>query len=149
MNQPKVIESTEACGICGRVIVHSLDRHPQLGTCQTCCGQRVVLTEREVPSETQLAGFALGDRVEADLYRGGRQDNDGITRGAQLVTKVGIVGGISDVLGGAHVSLYVDFDDGDLQVMFTSAENGAKPGYPTAAFRRLYPRGLVAEVTNA
>lgn len=88
-----------------------------------------------MPEGTRLATFALGDRLEVDLYRGGVQGDDGITRGSKLVTKAGQVGGV-DVIDG-NVYLWVEFDDGGHQSMSAAAENGEKPGYPTVAFRRV------------
>ena len=97
--------------------------------------ERARTDEVLVPDETTLGGFRLGERVEADLYRGGRQDDDGITTGSSLVTKLGHISEIAVI--GRHTELFVDFDDGDHQVMSHAQENGAEPGYPTAAFRRV------------
>ena len=138
----KTIRSVESCGVCQRVIVESLRDRPMSTTYQRCCARRATLAEAEVPEGTKLATFALGDRVEVELYRGGVQDDDGITRGSKLVTKAGQVG-VVEVING-NVYLWVEFDDGGHQSMSAAAENGEKPGYPTVAFRRVPP----AEATS-
>lgn len=135
MNSAAVIEATTKCAKCGHVVVHALEQKARGYTGQQHCGEKCVLTESEVPADTRLEGFALGDRVEADLWRGGRTDDDGITTGSKLVTKLGRIAG-ADVIG-TYRSLMIYFDDGDLQVMSMDAENGAKPGYPGKAFRRI------------
>lgn len=131
----KVIEGITTCAKCKRVVVHSLALRRYDTTSQSCCGERCTLVEKEVPGDSRLETFAIGDRVEADLWRGGRTDDDGITTGSKLVTKLGSVAGV-DVIGTTR-SLMFYFDDGDLQIINMDAENGVKPGYPGKAFRRV------------
>jgi hypothetical protein len=132
-----VFHETETCPTCDRLISESIrEGRPHLGGVQRCCGGvRATYVVEEVPTDTTLAGFRVGERVACDLYRGGVQDDDGVTRGSKLVTKAGRVEEVSIVATYRNVS--VRFDDGDFQVCGAGALDGAEPGYPCAAIRRL------------
>jgi len=129
------IHSVTSCSVCGKVIVESIQQTRMGETLQNCCQTRAKIEETEVDADFRLEGFMLGERIEAQVYRGGRTDDDGITTGSKLVTKVGRVSGV-DVVG-QYRSLHVVFTDGDFQVMSMNAENGKVPGYPCATFRRV------------
>jgi hypothetical protein len=73
-----------------------------------------------------LAAVTVGTRIEADLYRGGRENEDGITTGSRLVTKIGTIVEVG------KYDLYARFDDGDRQVL---GLDGSKRGYPCAGWR--------------
>lgn len=129
-----MIHSFEKCSKCGRTIVETLSHRARGTTLQQCCGQRAVIVEEEVGDAAELLGFRVGERIEADLYRGGIQDDDGITRGSRLVTKRGEV---NEVFIASYNNVFLAFDDGDIQVTRAEALDGATPGYPCAAFRRV------------
>jgi hypothetical protein len=84
-----------------------------------------VVTTR-APQTTSTA--TVGTRIEADLYRGGREDEDGITTGSRLVTKLGRIVEVG------KYSLYARFDDGDRQ---TLDFDGSKRGFPCAGWRSI------------
>lgn len=125
----------ETCTVCHRHVVIALASRPLGVTSQHCCRARCTFTSEEVAPETTLLGFYLGEPVEADIYRGGRQDDDGITTGSRLVTKRGRIVAIDEI--GPYRSVAVLFDDGDYQSCGAAALDGTKPGYPCAAFRRV------------
>src|SRR6185295_8608359 len=125
----------EACSVCSRVIVESLSEKPEEYTAQRCCGQRAIIRQEQVDDSTELAGFKRLQRVEADIYRGGVQDDDGITTGSKLVTKRGFIESVSVV--GPYKHVFIRFDDGDVQNCGMGALDGKEPGYPCAAFRRV------------
>lgn len=131
-----IIHRIERCERCDRVVVEALE---PMGkdfdvSGQTHCGPYRCITDlTPVPDETTLAGLRLGQRIDADVYRGGASDDEGVTRGSERVTKRGRVLMI-DVIG-TFSSVTLGFDDGDFQVAFVGALDGAKPGYPCTAFR--------------
>ncbi len=125
----------ETCPTCGRHVCISLTPRPITDTSQHCCRVRCSVTSTEAAPDATLIGFRLGETVEADLWRGGRQDDDGITTGSRLVTTRGRVVQLDEV--GAYHTVSVSFDDGDFQCCAAQALDGAKPGYPCAAIRRV------------
>lgn len=132
----------ERCSICQVAVVASLEAKPLYSakSPHIHCGRAACVTESTlVPDDTELAGLRLGQRIDADIYRGGVSDDDGITRGSRLITKAGSIRSISVI--GARGDIVIDFDDGDYQVAWTASRDGAHPGYPCAAFRLTEARG--------
>lgn len=131
----------ETC-VCGKLLMEQLydyfDGRPIQNNCPEhglpASAEKAIVGRREGAS---LQGWALGDRVEADLWRGGHQDEDGITTGSRLVTKQGSVHGVL-VFPNYNSTVWVKFDDGDHQtcVLDPTGAPGAS-SYPCEAIRRL------------
>lgn len=122
---------TTTCAVCGRVILRKLAAdHPWRGeTSQQCCRTSALVTY--APGDA-LLGLSVGTTVEADVYRDGRE-YDGLMHGSRLVTKRGVVASVTEC--GSYHDVFIQFDDGDVQVASIAARDGAKRGYPCAAWR--------------
>lgn len=87
---------------------------------------------------TTKARYLVGSTVELEIYRGGRQDEDGITHGSRLVTLRGIVVADGDILS-------VRGEDGSTVLVGPDVREG-RPGYPVHAIRQVAePRELGPE----
>lgn len=143
-----VYHTLETCPLCSSVIVESLKRRPTSDSPQQHCAEcgksrldeiralgfpRAKVACVEVDGATSLFGFHVGERVECDLWRGGREV-DSVVRGSKLATKAGRIADLSEV--GTYRTIGVVFDDGDYQSCDAAELDGRKPGYPCASIRR-------------